>query len=490
MPPSSNQKRSNSSRKQSNKPLKIVFIHLDLGIGGAEQLVLNLAGASLTAGHHVTILTTKCDQHHCFSTVKHPDGPLANAVQIWGRWLPAHVLGMATSLCSSIRMLFLSFWAVRCHDDADVFVMDVLPTSLPLLTLCSTRAGVLFYCHFPDKLLTRDTVNGQPTDATSKRSMLRNVYRACLDTLEENTMSYADVIAANSKFTKTTIQTVFPSLQQIPMKVLYPALEMTKFAKPTLDDVKTDAPIVSLNRFERKKNIALLLHAYAYMKERVAKAPPLVIAGGYDTSNVENVEYLQELRALANDLDVQVTFLTSVSDDVRAELLSTCLCLVYTPHLEHFGIVPLEAMYAGRPVVAVHSGGPMETIVDGITGWLCEGTPQGFGTALVTLVQHPSQARTMGQAGHAHVSTTFGVKRLEAEWISLVEETVQQGEMRRRAHQGQYGMLHCLLYLIEAGGMLLVLLIMTAILQQLGVLAPDAQILGTLRRAMMGNKED
>jgi hypothetical protein len=76
---------------------KIVFIHLDLGIGGAEQLVLNLAAASQDAGHDVTILTSRCSQSHCFSQVKKPDGRLCNNVRVWGKFLPSDVLGLRYS---------------------------------------------------------------------------------------------------------------------------------------------------------------------------------------------------------------------------------------------------------------------------------------------------------------------------------------------------------------------------------------------------------
>jgi alpha-1,3/alpha-1,6-mannosyltransferase len=44
--------------------------------------------------------------------------------------------------------------------------------------------------------------------------------------------------------------------------------------------------------------------------------------------------------------------------------------LLYTPINEHFGIVPVEAMLAGLPVLASNTGGPLETIVEGETGWL------------------------------------------------------------------------------------------------------------------------
>ena len=71
-----------------------------------------------------------------------------------------------------------------------------------------------------------------------------------------------------------------------------------------------------------------------------------------------------------------VRFIRSFTDAEKRQLLQDCTAVVYTPSLEHFGIVPLETMAAMRPVIAVNNGGPLETIVDGVTGFLCDPTPQ------------------------------------------------------------------------------------------------------------------
>ena len=54
------------------------------------------------------------------------------------------------------------------------------------------------------------------------------------------------------------------------------------------------------------------------------------------------------------------------------------LCLLYTPMEEHFGIVPLEAMSVGTPVIAVDSGGPKETVENEETGCLCSSSSKVF----------------------------------------------------------------------------------------------------------------
>jgi alpha-1,3/alpha-1,6-mannosyltransferase len=460
---------------------KIVLIHLDLGIGGAEQLVLNLAAASQDEGHEVTIVTSRCSQDHCFSQVKKPHGRLCRNVRVWGKFLPQNVLGVGTALCSSIRMLYLSYWTAKCFGrTADCIVLDVLPTAIPFLTTW-VHGGILYYCHFPDKLLTRDTVNGEVADGQElQRSSLRSWYRNGMDEIEESTMSYADVLVLNSKFTLTQVQRVFTSLANKHMRVLYPALDMEKFPPPVFE-LSGETPIVSLNRFERKKNIELLLRAYALLKKKVKKVPPLIIAGGYDIRNVENVEYLQELKQLASSLKIDPKFRPSVSDQERATLMQTALCIVYTPHLEHFGIVPLEAMYAGRPVIAVNSGGPMETIVNEKTGFLCDKTPEAFCEAMLTLVQKPALSSAMGKAGHDHVKNKFGLERFQKQWVQLVDDTIEAGKTRRLSKRGGYMVWRSFYYIIDALFTFAGALLLTFVLRWIGILAPDQHILGKLR---------
>ena len=134
-----------------------------------------------------------------------------------------------------------------------------------------------------------------------------------------------------------------------------------------------------------------------------------VYTGGYDERVVENKEHYLELRTLAEQLEVSsnMTFLRSFTDSEKLSLLYACTALVYTPSNEHFGICPLEAMYMERPVIAVNSGGPLETVIDGKTGFLCEPTPDAFAGKMAHFVRTPTARREMGQAGKRRVLGSF-----------------------------------------------------------------------------------
>jgi len=61
--------------------------------------------------------------------------------------------------------------------------------------------------------------------------------------------------------------------------------------------------------------------------------------------------------------------------------------------------VPLEAMALEKPVIALNRGGPLETVVDGHTGYLVEPTPDAFARAMETLADDPGLVRAMGIEG-------------------------------------------------------------------------------------------
>jgi len=137
----------------------------------------------------------------------------------------------------------------------------------------------------------------------------------------------------------------------------------------------------------------------------------LVVAGGYDELVSENCEYLNELRSRAAQLAVSshVTFLCNVTAAEKHSLLLKSTCLLYTPDNEHFGIVPVEAMHAHCPVIAVNSGGPCETIVDGITGFLQPATATDFADAMRKFIGEGGAElrRKLGEAGNERVQQCF-----------------------------------------------------------------------------------
>lgn len=154
----------------------------------------------------------------------------------------------------------------------------------------------------------------------------------------------------------------------------------------------------------------------------------LVMAGGYDERLQENREYFLQLRRLCERLQLQdhITFLRSFSDSEKRTLLQHSTCLLYTPDKEHFGIVPIEAMYMKCPVIAVKSGGPLETVSDGETGFLCQQDKADFAKAMLAFIQDPELSEKMGEAGKQRVLEKFSFETFTEQLNGIVSTLCQQ----------------------------------------------------------------
>ncbi|KAM7194883.1 hypothetical protein V8F20_007748 [Naviculisporaceae sp. PSN 640] len=411
----------------------IVFLHPDLGIGGAERLVVDAAVSLQNRGHKVVIFTSFCDPGHCFDEAR--DGTLD--VRVRGNTLvPPSLLGRFSILCAILRQLHLilqiSLFSseLKSLGSNTYFFVDQLSAGLPLLKLLSPSKRrvppIFFYCHFPDLLLVQ-----------GRKKWWKRIYRLPFDALEQWSMGFADAIAVNSGFTKGVVSRTWPSLaKKKDLEIVYPCIDVNAALKTGVGKEGEVGPlpwketgvILSINRFERKKDVALAIRAFALLPKSKRKAAKLIIAGGYDHRVNENVSYHKELVELADSLnlknataqtvvsalntapDVEVLFLLSVPNTLKEMLLKSAKLLVYTPSNEHFGIVPLEAMLRGVPVLAADNGGPTETVVEGVTGWLRNPEEVEKWSEVMDRVLNgmsEEELRKMGQAGVERVRGNF-----------------------------------------------------------------------------------
>lgn len=297
------------------KTRRATFIHPDLGIGGAERLVIDAALALQGTGHKVVVYTSHRDKEHCFDEAR--DGTLD--VQVRGNSIfPVHICGRLFILMAILRQLHLTVQLLweryrerrQGHHDCDrveeLFFVDQLPTCVPLLKLlypyilaCAdanendekrqqkTKSRILFYSHFPDQLLS------QRDQKSALLRLLKKIYRCPFDWLEKWTISASDKVVANSNFSRETARKVFGN-RLAKIGVVYPCVNTdpdpvlkNTNVKPQVDDLGTEKGLLgdnkkillSINRFERKKNIALAIRAYNALGEENRKNTRLVIAG-------------------------------------------------------------------------------------------------------------------------------------------------------------------------------------------------------------------
>ena len=160
-------------------------------------------------------------------------------------------------------------------------------------------------------------------------------------------------------------------------------------------------------------------------------AAELLVVGGPDTDGLPLDPEARRLIAVAIDLGVadRVTFAGRAAHAELPAVISSADVVVAAPWYEPFGIVPLEAMACGVPVVGTAVGGLLDSVEDGVTGLLVPpGRPREIAVAVNTLLADPQRRAAMGQAGRVRVEQRYG-------WDSIALRTEQS--YRRALHNGR-----------------------------------------------------
>jgi glycosyltransferase involved in cell wall biosynthesis len=174
-----------------------------------------------------------------------------------------------------------------------------------------------------------------------------------------------------------------------------------------------DTPVVGVVcRLDAWKGVDVFLRAVARVRTQGHETRFVVVGGAIEGQKA----YARELEGLARNLGlvdvVQFTGWRYEPSDMPD--VYRALSLVVLPSLqpEPFGIVLIEAMATGLPVIATDHGGPREVCVDGETGLLVPpNDPDRLADAMRWMLDHPDRARAMGQAGRRRAEALFDLSQ-------------------------------------------------------------------------------
>ncbi|MFF7369012.1 glycogen synthase [Streptomyces tricolor] len=249
---------------------------------------------------------------------------------------------------------------------------------------------------------------------------------------ERTAVEAADAVIAVSGAMRDDVLACYPALDPARVHVVHNGID-TGLYRP---DHGTDALVrhgidparpyvLFVGRITRQKGVPQLLRA---VRDIDPGAQVVLCAGAADTPEIDREfqELFEELRRVR----AGVFWIPQMLPRTEViQLLTRAAVFVCPSVYEPLGIVNLEAMACGTPVVASRVGGIPEVVADGRTGLLVDvddGFASGLARALDTVLGDPAAARRMGEAGRARAVGEFGWDAVARRTAGLYEEILKQ----------------------------------------------------------------
>ena len=259
--------------------------------------------------------------------------------------------------------------------------------------------------------------------------------------MERTAILDADAVIAVSHGTKADILRAYPEIDPDRIHVIYNGIDLKEYQK-TADTSAlieygvdpTQPYVLFVGRITRQKGVTHLVDAIRYLP---ADTQVVLCAGAPDTPEIaaEMRRKVDEARAY-NPRIVWIEKMVTKPEAIQLYSNASVFCCpsVYEP----FGIINLEAMACRAPVVASATGGILEVVVDGETGYLVpfEQDPvttfpvdpdrfaRDLAAKLRDLLNDPEKAKRFGEAGRKRVEETFAWSAIAGQTIELYRSLI------------------------------------------------------------------
>ncbi|MDR6977970.1 starch synthase [Streptomyces sp. 3330] len=249
---------------------------------------------------------------------------------------------------------------------------------------------------------------------------------------ERTAVEAADAVIAVSGAMREDILACYPTLAPDRVHVVHNGIDTTLYRPDHGTDALTrigldpDRPFVLfVGRITRQKGVPRLLRA---VRDIDPAAQVVLCAGAPDTPEIDQ-EFRDLFAGLSRARDGVHWIPKMLPRPEVIQLLTHAAVFVCPSVYEPLGIVNLEAMACGTPVVASRVGGIPEVVEDGVTGTLVavdDDFEAGLARALDAVLGDPAAGRRMGEAGRARAVGEFGWDAVARRTVGLYEEIVKQ----------------------------------------------------------------
>jgi glycosyltransferase involved in cell wall biosynthesis len=352
-----------------NRPLKVLYLLHDSRRSGVPAVAANFIRQATTVGVAPTVLFAH-------------EGVYADDLR--GAGIPVLTLGARTPFIWRIKRFLLNgfLWSQGKHFD----IVHIHSIKLAWSVLVARRLGfrVVFHLH---ELPRR------------------------IGWLLRRAMSAADEVV----FCSATCAAHFARVPVRRRRTIVNAMQLTD--QPPIRHEGVGRRVVMVASINRNKGQDLLLKAFARLRNRDAEL------WLYGTTGLSAHKYVHDLKRFAEEqgLSGRVFFPGPTADVFK--VFAGAAVVVHTSWTESFGMVLVEAMSCGVPVIAHDLEGMREVVADGVSGYLIEpGDLDALAERLDELLENPDLRNRLGAAGYALVRERFDMTTRAAEYLDLYRE--------------------------------------------------------------------
>ncbi len=251
---------------------------------------------------------------------------------------------------------------------ADIaLVHNTMPVAAPPVLEYLTVPSLYFCYEYPRHIYEKDIIRrtGSPAGELALKPL-----EALEKRMDISSAASADRIATFSSYMRKRIQDIYSR----DSAVVPPGVD-TEFFSPGAAGEARDKHVFSVGALWPFKGHETSIRILSLIPEGIR--PQLIIA-----ADREFPGHGDTLKAVAERLSVKISIRRGISNIELRELYRTAAAVLCCQRREPYGLVPLEAMACGTPVVAVSEGGFLDNIVHGETGYLFDGTPEQGALAL------------------------------------------------------------------------------------------------------------
>jgi glycosyltransferase involved in cell wall biosynthesis len=297
----------------------------------------------------------------------------------------------------------------------DVFLAHAsIFTTVPTL-LKHVEIPSLYYLHEPlGRSVTRQFSRPYLRQNFVRQAMdrvdpLLYLYERRLYRLQRMSLLSVRSVLGNSQYTRQAVREEFG----IDPKVCHCGVDCSLFYE--MPEVEKSNTVMSVGEISARKGFDFLI-------ESLGRIPPDGRPGVVIAANWVHEPEREYLENLANEKGVSLEVLVNLDNTQLRHLYNRARLCVYTPVMEPFGLVPLEAMACKLPVIGVREGGVEESIVHEKTGLLVERDGRQCASAIVHLLSNPVLAREYGCQGRREVEKNWTWERSVTRYEAYVDQ--------------------------------------------------------------------